>query len=105
MDKGPTLTWQDKAGASERSSEDKAPSVSVEHGDQGTEAAAAAQVLDVNGGAHQGVQEVGAVTVQHPLQPHQPPHITLIIASSTAFVHHEVILKPTRRPKPTYYAL
>ena len=71
-------TWQDKASPCEGSSKDQAPGVSVEHGDQGTEAAGAAQVLNVGGRGHEGMQEVGAVAVQHPLQPHQPlslPHM------------------------------
>lgn len=51
-------TWQDKASPCKGSSKDQAPGVGMEHGDQGTEAAGAAQVLDVGGGGHEGMQEV-----------------------------------------------
>lgn len=47
----------------------------MKHGDQGTEAAGTAQVLDVTGGGHQGMQEVGAVAVQHALHPHRTPSL------------------------------
>lgn len=90
----PKHTRQDETSPCKGSSKDQPPGVGMEHGDQGTEAAGAAQVLDVAGGGHEGMQEVGAVAVQHPLQPHQPLSLPDMLTDMHCNVNQKIWMVP-----------